>query len=43
MLRLLEMADKLIDTVPFYILDCDMTERSVLCAYRAAKGAQART
>lgn len=40
MLRLLEMADKLIDTVPFYILDCDMTERSVLCAYRAAKHPQ---
>ena len=36
MLRLLTMADGLVSTVPFYMLHCDMTERSVLCAYQAA-------
>lgn len=36
MLRLLDMADKLVGTVSFYRLNCDMTEQSVLCAYRAA-------
>ncbi|MGN0981742.1 MAG: hypothetical protein ACI4O0_02500 [Candidatus Limivicinus sp.] len=36
MLRLLDMADKLVGTVSFYMLNCDMTEQSVLCAYRAA-------
>lgn len=40
MVRLLNMADKLVSTVPFYILDCDMTERSVLCAYHAVKHPQ---
>lgn len=35
MLRLLDMADKLVSTVSFYILDCDMTEHSVQCAYQA--------
>lgn len=34
MLRLLNMADKLVGTVSFYMLNCDMTEQSVLCAYR---------
>ena len=38
MLRLLDMADKLVSTVPFYMLHCDMTENSVLCAYQAVKG-----
>ena len=47
MLRLLDMADKLVSTVPFYILNCDRTETSVQCAYRAVKaqakpGAEAR-
>ena len=37
MLRLLTMADKLVGSVPFYILNCDMTQKSVLCAYQAAK------
>ena len=37
MIRLLTMADKLVSTLPFYILNCDMTENSVLCAYEAAK------
>ena len=37
MVRLLTMADRLVSTVPFYTLNCDMTERSVLCAYQAAK------
>ena len=37
MLRLLDMADKLVSTVPFYILGCDMTEASVQCAYQAVK------
>ena len=36
MLRLLTMADGLVSTVPFYMLHCDMTERSVLCAYQEA-------
>lgn len=38
MVRLLNLADKLVGTVPFYELNCDMTETSVLCAYQAAKG-----
>lgn len=37
MLRLLDMADKLVSTIPFYILHCDMTEKSVLCAYQSVK------
>lgn len=37
MLRLLTMADKLVGSVPFYMLNCDMTQKSVLCAYQAAK------
>ena len=37
MLRLLDMADKLVSTVPFYILNCDRTASSVQCAYRAVK------
>ena len=37
MIRLLDMADKLVRTVPFYMLHCDMTENSVLCAYQAVK------
>ena len=37
MVRLLDMADRLVSTLPFYMLNCDMTERSVLCAYQAAK------
>lgn len=35
MVRLMDMADKLVTTLPFYILNCDMTEKSVLCAYQA--------
>ena len=38
MLRLLDMADKLVGTVSFYMLNCDMTEQSVLCAYQAVIG-----
>ena len=37
MVRLLTMADRLVCTVPFYLLNCDMTESSVLCAYQAVK------
>lgn len=37
MIRLLDMADKLVRTVPFYMLHCNMTENSVLCAYQAVK------
>ena len=37
MLRLLTMADKLVGTVSFYRLNCDMSEASVLCAYHAVK------
>lgn len=37
MMRLLDMADRLVSTIPFYILNCDMTEKSVLCAYQAVK------
>ena len=37
MIRLLTMADKLVSTLPFYVLNCDMTENSVLRAYEAAK------
>ncbi len=33
---LLNMADKLIETVPAYILRCDMTDASVVAAYSAA-------
>ena len=35
MVRLLTMADRLVSTLPFYVLHCDMTEKSVLCAYQA--------
>ena len=38
MLRLLDLADRLVDTVSFYTLNCDMTEKSVLCAYQAVTG-----
>lgn len=37
MMRLLDMADKLVCAIPFYMLHCDMTEKSVLCAYQAVK------
>ena len=37
MMRLLNMADKLVSSVPFYVLSCNMTEASVLCAYHAVK------
>ena len=37
MIRLLTMAEKLVSTLPFYVLNCDMTENSVLCAYEAVK------
>ena len=35
---LLAMADALVCRVPAYILRCDMSENSVLCAYQAVKG-----
>ena len=38
MRRLLAMADALVCRVPAYILRCDMSENSVLCAYQAVKG-----
>ena len=38
MLRLLDMADKLVSTLPFYVLNCDMSENSVIRAYQAVKG-----
>lgn len=37
MIHLLDIADKLVSTLPFYVLNCDMTENSVLCAYQAVK------
>lgn len=36
MVQLLDMVDKLVETVPCYRLLCDMTECSVLAAYNAA-------
>ena len=36
--RLLAMADALVCRVPAYILRCDMSENSALCAYQAVKG-----
>jgi len=36
--RLLEMADRLIESVPAYILHCDMTQDSVTAAYNASSG-----
>lgn len=36
MIHLLDMADRLVRTTQFYILNCNMTEDSVLCAYQAA-------
>ena len=36
MMLLLDMVDRLVQTVPCYHLRCDMTERSVLAAYHAA-------
>lgn len=36
MLRLLDLADRLVETVPCYRLKCDMTVSSVLAAYDAA-------
>ena len=35
MMQLLDMVDKLVETVPCYRLRCDMTERSVVAAYNA--------
>lgn len=35
MIQLLDMVDKLVGNVPCYLLRCDMTERSVLAAYKA--------
>lgn len=37
MMQLLDMVDKLVETVPCYRLRCDMTEDSVLAAYEAAQ------
>lgn len=37
MIHLLDMADRLVRTTQFYILNCNMTENSVLCAYQAVK------
>lgn len=37
MMNLLTMADQLVETVPAYILRCDMTDASVVAAYEAAK------
>ena len=37
MMRLLDMVDKLVETVPCYRLRCDMTDASVLAAYHASK------
>ena len=34
MIHLLDMADRLVRTTQFYILNCNMTENSVLCAYQ---------
>ena len=36
MIHLLDMADRLVRTTDFYILNCNMTKDSVLCAYQAA-------
>lgn len=36
MIHLLDMADRLVRTTDFYILNCNTTEDSVLCAYQAA-------
>ena len=36
MMRLLDMVDKLVETVPCYRLRCDMTDASVVTAYNAA-------
>lgn len=36
MMQLLDMVDKLVETVPCYRLECDMTHNSVIAAYRAA-------
>ena len=36
MMLLLDMVDKLVETVPCYRLRCDMTEDSVMAAYGAA-------
>ncbi len=37
MMRLLDMVDKLVETVPCYRLRCDMTDKSVLAAYHASR------
>lgn len=37
MMQLLELVDSLVETVPCYVLKCDMTENSVLAAYAAAR------
>lgn len=36
MMQLLDMVDRLVETVPCYLLRCDMTFHSVLAAYNAA-------
>ena len=37
MMNLLTMADRLVETVPAYILRCDMTDASVIAAYQATR------
>ena len=37
MMQLLDMVDKLVESVPCYRLRCDMTETSVLAAYEAVQ------
>ena len=37
MMNLLTMADRLVETVPAYVLRCDMTDASVVAAYEAAR------
>ena len=36
MIQLLDMVDRLVETIPCYRLRCDMTDNSVVVAYRAA-------
>lgn len=37
MMQLLDMVDRLVETIPCYRLQCDMTQHSVSAAYEAAK------
>lgn len=37
MMQLLDMLDRLVETIPCYRLECDMTDNSVVVAYHAAK------